>query len=216
MNRSCLVLFFTLVFASCQTEPGAPTRESVGRRSAKRSYTPVNQILTPTGLQIELPGMRPQALALSPDGTLLVTAGKTHNLVVVNPTTGEILQHVSLPSEDDKESSPAPVSGQILEPDAKGQLSFTGLIFSPDGKRIYLSNVDGSIKVFGVDKNGKVVGLFTIALPTANVPRRKADIPAGLAISSDGKRLCVALNLSNRLVELDTSDGKVLRLWNVG
>jgi YVTN family beta-propeller protein len=216
MNRSCLVLFFTLVFASCQTEPGAPTRESVGRRSAKRSYTPVNQILTPTGLQIELPGMRPQALALSPDGTLLVTAGKTHNLVVVNPTTGEILQHVSLPSEDDKESSPAPVSGQILEPDTKGQPSFTGLIFSPDGKRIYLSNVDGSIKVFGVDKNGKVVGLFTIALPTANVPRRKADIPAGLAISSDGKRLYVALNLSNRLVELDTSHGEVLRLWNVG
>jgi len=160
--------------------------------------------------------MRPQALALSPDGSLLVTAGKTHNLVVISPTSGEILQHVALPSEDDKEPSPTPVSGQILDPYTKGQLSFTGLIFSPDGKRIYLANVDGSIKVFGVENGGNVVGLFTIALPPANVPRRKADIPAGIAISADGKRLYAALNLSNRLVELDTTNGKILRLWNVG
>src|SRR5262245_20653886 len=159
MSKSCLVLFITFVLAGCRTEPSASTRETVGRVSAKRSYTPVNQILTPVGLQVELPGMRPQALALSPDGSLLVTAGKTHNLVVINPTSGEILQHVPLPSEDDKEPSPAPVSGQILDPDAKGQLSFTGLLFSPDGKRIYLANVNGSVKAFGVERSGKVVGL---------------------------------------------------------
>src|SRR5258708_2414174 len=106
-----------LLLTGCQTESTNFTRETVGRRSANRGYTPVNQILSPTGLQVELPGMRPQALALSPDGTLLVTAGKTHNLVVINPTSGEILQHVSLPSEDDKEPNSDPVSGQILEPD---------------------------------------------------------------------------------------------------
>src|SRR5262245_7808305 len=99
--------------------------------------------------------MRPQALALSPDGNLLSTAGKTHELVVINPSTGEVSHRVPLPSEDGKEINPAPVSGQILEPDTKGQLSFTGLIFSPDGKRIYLANVDGSVKVFGVENNGK-------------------------------------------------------------
>jgi len=222
MNRGRLVVAGCIlaVATGCQSEmqisPGGATHEFVGRLASKRYYTPVNQILTPTGLQVELPGMRPQALALSPDGSLLVTAGKTHDLVVINPYSGAILQHVALPSEDDKEPNPAPVSGQILEPDTKGQLSFTGLIFSPDGKRIYLANVDGSIKVFGVENNGKVVGLFTIPLPHANVPRRKADIPAGIAISSDGRRLYVALNLSNRLVELDTANGYVLRLWNVG
>src|SRR5882672_10665730 len=110
MSKYSLVLFFALVLAGCRTEPGASTRETVGRVSARRSYTPVNQILTPTGLQVELPGMRPQALALSPDGTLLVTAGKTHNLIIINPTSGDILQHVPLPSEDDKEPNPAPVS----------------------------------------------------------------------------------------------------------
>src|SRR4051812_23423635 len=113
MNRSCLVLFLTFVFAGCRTEPTTSTRETVGRLGAMRSYTPVNQILTPTGLQVELAGMRPQALALSPNGQLLLTAGKTHELVVINPSSGAILQHVPLPSEGEKDPSPAPVSGQI-------------------------------------------------------------------------------------------------------
>ena len=39
--------------------------------------TPVNQVLTPIGRQVDLPGMRPQGVALSPDGKLLVVSGKT-------------------------------------------------------------------------------------------------------------------------------------------
>src|SRR5689334_8435579 len=85
--------FSLLMLMGCRTEPSASTRETVGRVSARRSYTPVNQILTPAGLQVELPGMRPQALALSPDRSLLVTAGKTHSLVVINATSGVLLQH---------------------------------------------------------------------------------------------------------------------------
>ena len=160
--------------------------------------------------------MRPQALALSPDGRLLVTAGKTHDLVVLEPQSGKVLQRVPLPSENDRDPAPNPVSDHILQPDKDGQLSFTGLVFSPDGSRIYLANVDGSIKVFGVEKGGQVAGLFTMPLPPANAPRREAEIPAGLAVSRDGKRLYVALNLSNRLAELDAATGKVLRLWDVG
>ena len=37
-----------------------------------------------------------------------------------------------------------------------------------------------------------------------------------MAVSPDGKRLYVALNLSNRLAELDAANGRVLRLWEVG
>ncbi len=188
----------------------------MGRIGPNRYYTPVNQVLTPAGLQVELPGMRPQALALSPDGRLLVTAGKTHRLVVLDPRSGKVLQQVPLPSESERDPTPKPISPQILEPDQAGQLSFTGLAFSADGARIYLANVDGSIKVFAVQKDGRVAGLFTILLPPANTPSRKADIPAGLAVSRDGQRLYVALNLSNRLAELDAATGKVLRLWEVG
>src|SRR5208337_2865178 len=72
------------------------TTEAVGRVT-NGIETPVNQLVTPAGTVVELPGMRPQALALSPDGNLLVTAGLTHELVVLDPATREILQRVPLP-----------------------------------------------------------------------------------------------------------------------
>jgi hypothetical protein len=55
---------------------------SPGRGGAAdgRTVTPFNQVLTPAGRQVELPGLRPQAIALSPDGRLLVTSGKTHGV----------------------------------------------------------------------------------------------------------------------------------------
>ncbi len=53
----------------------------------------------------------------------------------------------------------------------------------PSHRRIYLSNVEGDIKVFQVGDDGKAAGLGTIALPPADAPRRKAEIPAGLAIT---------------------------------
>ena len=95
-------------------------------------------------------------------------------------------------------------------------MSFTGLIFSPDGRRLFLANVNGSVKVFDVGTNGHVTGAFSIALPDANAPRRTNEIPAGLALSRDGRRLYVALNLSNRLGEFDATTGKLLRLFDVG
>ncbi len=176
--------------------------------------TPANQLVTPAGTTLELPGMRPQALALSPDGKLLVTAGLNHQLIVLDIATGKKSQHVDFPS--DKAPAQPALDAPILEPDNKAQLSFTGLEFSPDGTRIYLANVNGDIKVFAVDKAGTVTPGFSIPLPPANAPRRTNDIPAGIAVSRDGKKLYVALNLSNRLAELDAATGQVLRMWDVG
>jgi len=211
-----ITLLLSGAMSRAQTASGFVTKETVGRIGPHRYYTPANQVLTPAGLQVELPGMRPQALALSPNGRLLVTAGKSHEIVVLDPTSGKILQRVPLPPEPDKLPAPGPGSERILEPDKEGQLSFTGLVFSPDGSRIYMANVDGGIKVFGVQQTGRVKGLFTIPLPPANAPTRKSEIPAGIAVSLDGKRLYVALNLSNQLGELDAANGRVLRLWDVG
>jgi YVTN family beta-propeller protein len=193
----------------------AGTKEPVARLSGGRTMTPVNQVLTPVGQQADLPGLRPQALALSPDGQILVTAGKTAEVVVLSPTTGNVLQRAALPSEEATELAD-PVSTHILKPDEKGQLSYTGLVFSPDGTRLYLANVNGSIKVFDVSKAHRLTGAGSIPLPPANAPRRKAEIPAGLAVSADGKRLYVALNLSNGLMELDTATGHALRRWDTG
>ena len=218
-------LVFCLVLAAVSTPPlvalmpppqtFGSTSLTVGRMGANEFETPVNQRLTPAGTLVELADMRPQALALSPDGRLLVTAGMTHNLVVLDSVSGKILQYVPFPQDAGNDLGAAPVSETILEPDLKAQLSFTGLAFSPDGSRIYMANVNGDIKVFVVEK-GVARALTAFALPNANAPARKSEIPAGIAVSRDGRRIYVAANLSNRLIELDATTGKVLRLWDVG
>ena len=134
------------------SEDFGSSAETVGpatnRLAANRVVTPVNQIVTPAGRQIDLPGLWPHALALSPDRRLLVIAGRTHELTVLDPGTGNILQRVSLPSAQ-AHTEPSLMT-QSSDADVQGLLSFTGLAFSPDGSRIYCSNVKGDIKVFAV------------------------------------------------------------------
>ena len=80
--------------------PASPfaSKEKVGRAGVNRFVTPANQILTPTGFQVELPGMRPQALALSPDGRILLASGKTAEIVVIDPNSGGVIRRrMSIP-----------------------------------------------------------------------------------------------------------------------
>ena len=195
--------------------PGS-TSEPVGRAGTNRIVLPVNQVVTPLGIQVELPGLRPQTLALSPDRKLLAVSGKTSELLIIDPATGVIRQRVPLPNDKQNEPEPDVVSPNILTPDKDGQVSFTGLIFSPNGRRIFLSNVKGTLKVFSVTSDGKVTPSHSWPLPPANAPRRKPEIPAGLALSVDGSKLYVCGNLSNKLIELDAASGKVLRTFDVG
>lgn len=202
-----LLLLFAIIGATA-------SRELVGRKEGK-IILPINQTVTSVDIPVDLPGLRPQGLALSPDGKILVTSGKTSELMIVDPSTGAILQRVTLPNEGQNEPQPQVPSSNILQPDTKGQLSFTGLIFSKDGSQLYLANVNGSIKVFTVS-DGKVAPSHSIMLPPANAPRRKEEIPAGLALSADGTKLYVCGNLTNQLLEIDLATSKVTRTFPVG
>jgi len=191
----------------------------VGMLESNVFSTPVNQILTPAGKHVVLPELRPQVLALSTDGRWLAVSGKTADLLLLDPSSGEVVQALPLPAE----SAPAAVSEQILKPDKSAQVSYTGLIFSKPGSkrdseptRLYLSSVNGSIKVFTLAAGGTWKAIRSFDLPQANAPGRKEEIPAGLALSADGKKLYVVGNLSNRLLELDAAEGRLLRAWDVG
>jgi DNA-binding beta-propeller fold protein YncE len=190
--------------------------EPVGLDGTNGVVLPVNQVITPAGEQLELKRLRPQVLVMSPDGRLLLTSGKTHDLIAINPDTLAVEQTVALPDDGALDSTPAPASSHFLEHNDDEQVSYTGLVFSPDGSRIYLSNVHGSIKVFAVDANHKITGLGSISLPDANMPRRKEEIPSGLAISADGKHLYVAGSFSNHLFDYELPSGKLLRTFDVG
>jgi len=189
--------------------------ETVGRHENGRIVLPVNQVITPAGKQIELPGMRAQALALSPDGTLLVVSGMTSELVVLDPATGETKQRVRLPKLI-KGAPPESSSPEFLDFDGRSEMSYAGLSFSPDGKRLALSNVNGDVKLFEVSADGTIKPWRVVALPEAKSPHRTAEIPAGIAWSADGARLFVCGNLSNRLFEVDVAAGRVKKTYEVG
>jgi len=212
-----LILMVLTFMSSCRESKQEVNEQiAVGVEFDGKMVVPVNQVITPYGFQIKLPGMRPQGLAISPDSRLVAVSGKTSELVIINPVDLKILQRITLPSEGQLEPLPELSSAKILEPDTEGQLSYNGLIFSADGRKIFLSNVKGSIKVFRVSNSGVVRPEYSIPLPPANAPRRSDEIPTGLALGQDGLKLYVCGNVSNRLLEIDLKTRKVLRTFEVG
>ena len=176
--------------------------------------TPV-AVITPAGHRIDLAGMRPQVLVLSPDRKSLITSGKTNKLIVVNPDTNEVTQTIDFPSKE-QTTEPDISSLNILKPDSAALVSYTGLVYAKDGKRVYMSNVGGSIKVFSVAADGKHASSHTIPLPDAKAPRRAQEIPSGIAIDDEAGKLFVCGNLSNSLIEINLPDGKLERKFPVG
>jgi YVTN family beta-propeller protein len=213
----CFLAVLTLNLARGADSPKSPfdaTTATVGY-SGKSAETPVNQLLTPAGIRVPLPGRRPNALALSPNGKLLVTSGLTNELLALDPVSGKILQVVPFPKGSGDEHHGA-VSSLVLDENGKPKLSLTGLAFSPDGRRIYLSNVNGDVKVFGVARDNKISPLFSIPLPGNSRTEHGNEIPTGIAVSPDSKNVYVALNVANKILELDASTGKPQRSWHTG
>ncbi len=174
----------------------------VGIDGTDRYVIPTGQLLTPAGIQVELPGMRPQVLALSPDQHLLVTAGKQNVLVFLDPVTGKELQRCSL-------TGPSPGKGSPTV-----EIGLTGLLFSPDGHQLFLSTDDGTVRAFTVE--GTNVSPVPRAIPLPPFGDGRKDAPTGLAVSLDGRRLYVAGNISNRLLEFEADTGRLLRSWATG
>lgn len=192
--------------AAKRPEPPLASPTAVGRVDQNRYHTPTGQVLTPAGRQVRLPGMRPQALALSPNGRVLAVAGRNQTLALVDPANGRIRQTVPLSTRKSPDSADT----------VTAQLSLTGLAFSPDGRRLYLSNTGGNVWAFPLDESGRAGTPVVLSVPEAKAPQQAQELPTGLAVSADGQRLYVVGNLGNRLHELDTLSGKTLRSWDTG
>ncbi len=217
------VAFLLLVMGCARpAPPPGGGGQAAGLVTPDRQRTPTGQLLTPAGRQVLLPGMRPQALALSPDGRLLATAGKNRRLVFIDPASGRVLQTVPLSTTKGKAAPESEEDGDSEKKSADAsktitaQMSFAGLVFSPDGRRIFLSNTGGDIWSFPVDVSGRTGQPTVFSVPDTDLANHKAELPTGLAVSADSRRLYVAGSLANRLHELDATTGKVLRSWDTG
>ena len=205
---------------------------AVGPVAPDRVVTPTGQLLTPVGRQIDLPGMRPQGLALTRDAKLLAVAGNSQRLLLLDPISGQVLQTVPLTlittelrtnavTNAVSKSASVEAGGKtnmtrLVSITNHADLSFTGLIFSPDHRSLYLSNSQGPLWAFTLEADRVVGSPRLISLPETDSPKQRREISSGLAISADGRNLYVTGNLGNQLYELDAPSGRLLRSWDTG
>jgi DNA-binding beta-propeller fold protein YncE len=156
----------------------------VGEVGGGRVVVPTNQVLTPAGRQVSFPG-RPTDLALLPDGRTVVVKN-LHDLILLDPVAGSVLQTLRLPS---------------------GGHSVAGLAVSGDGSAIYTSATRG--KVFVARRDGGV-GPFQWSKPlTLPEPKVGGDpAPTGLALAEDDKTLLALSGRGNVLWRLDPETGE--------
>jgi YVTN family beta-propeller protein len=164
----------------------------VGPLADGRVIVPTNQVLSPAGWQVAFAG-RPTDLALSPDGRYLA-ALCSNQIVVIDLEAREVVQEVPYAT-------------------SHGGGSFAGILYAPDGKRLYASCIRGTIEVFDVGAGGRLSGQDAIELKGRSGGNA---LPAGLALTPGGERLYVALNLNNTLGEIDLAKRELIREIPVG
>ncbi|MFI1166079.1 beta-propeller fold lactonase family protein [Streptomyces sp. NPDC020801] len=164
---------------------------TAGSKGDGTAVTPVGYKVTPAGKQAQL-GNLPLNAVLSPDASMLlvVNAGQgTQSLQVVDPGNSQVVQTISYPSP---------------------QAVFTGLAFSPDGKRAYASGGGREIIHTYDVSDGRLTETSPIKLPTRNPDGKPVNMyPSGIAVTPDGERLVVADRLADAVTVVDLGDSSM-------
>lgn len=166
-------------------------KRQLGRQPDGTVLLSTNQLLTPAGRQVEFQG-RPNAVTLSPDRkTAAFLNGSYKAIILVDPETGRVKQ----------------------EFDAAGKsASFSGILYSKDGKTLYASQANGRLIIAKVADDGTIARYKVVKLPKGKVyyPGAKFNpYPGGLALSEDGKTLYVCLNRNNTLGVFDLASRRL-------
>src|SRR5262245_46064541 len=167
VRRVSRLILFALLLATAVTAAAFAARATllVGRQPDGRILVPTGRALTPAGSHIEV-NDRPLGMVLSPDGTLVaVVTGSNFN--------PRALHLIDVATRSLKQTIPI------------GN-SFVGVGFSPTGDRIYVGGGAGNdVRFFRKQADGTFVADGTVAIAGA--------APSGLAVSSNGSLLYVAL-----------------------
>ncbi|MDQ6596139.1 bifunctional YncE family protein/alkaline phosphatase family protein [Bacillus salipaludis] len=170
-------------------QDGAFGSNLVGEQADGSVQTPVNQLITPAGKQIEFGG-NPISVAIHPNGKTAVT------IVGRNNYGGKGINVVDL------------ATGKMAVTDFSiGLTTMWGLAYSKDGSQLYATGSKsgtGKVVVMSIDENGNPSIKKTYNLPK---PAVGGNInPLDLAVGPQGQ-LLVALNRDNSLGVLDPQTG---------
>jgi YVTN family beta-propeller protein len=189
IRYSSLALLSYLAASGCgthssQVEAGIAAQDASGARRLPTGVT-----LDPAGASYDL-GSMPLAMVLSPGKTkivVLLNGWRQQGIQIVDRASGQISQTIPLPAV------------------------FLGLVFSPDGKSLYVSggNQDVIYRFDWVADRATLADSISVALKPKGEDGSK--YPAGVGISPDGRTLYVAENLGDSLAVIDLASRKVVQ-----
>ena len=173
-------------------------KQQVGRQKDGSVVLSTNQVLSPAGRQVEFRG-RSNAVTLSPDRkTAALLNGGYKAIILVDLETDKVKQEF-----------------EAAGPSA----SFSGILYSKDGKALYASQATGNLIIAKVADDGTISLDQVVKLPlsTVHYPGTQGNsYPGGLALSEDGKTLYICLNRNNALGVFDLSSRTIVKQIPVG
>ena len=188
MRRLALLALSTL--AACRPPaPGDPPD------SAGQHLLPTGRRLDPAGVTRPL-GQMPLGMIASPDArrvVLLLSGWREHGLQVVDRAGTIIQMH-------------------------QQAAAFVGLVFSSDGRTLFVSggNTDVVYRYRWTGDSAQLQDSIVIAPRAGGGDAKGTQYPAGLALSTDGSRLYVALNLADSLAVVDLGSSSVVQRLPTG
>ena len=210
VNETCslglrAVRILWMVGSAVVLAAGQNLNRTVGPQNDGSIVASDNQTLTPAGKIIELGSpVRAKSIALNPNGKTnsgaVLLMGSPQPIIVFNTATGQVVQRFL----------PTFMKGTESTPSKAG--SFTGVTYSADGKRLFFSQDNNHVVIANVNpQTGLLTNGQSVELPEPPADGRpyykpKAINPGGIAVSADGKRAYVVLNVANALGVIDLAD----------
>jgi DNA-binding beta-propeller fold protein YncE len=183
-----MFLVMGLLFSSSLTASGQPVAgQWPGPQPDGSVLLPNQWSLRPAGRQVAL-GDFPVNIAVHPGGkhaAVLHSGYGRHEVVMLELPEGTVIERVAI------------------------QETFYGLVWSADGRQLHVSGAGDEVVHRFAFQRGRLTSAGAIAVR----PAKERGVPAGLALSADGKRLFVCELWGQRVSQLDLASGAVT--WSV-
>ncbi|GAB3354179.1 bifunctional YncE family protein/alkaline phosphatase family protein [Amycolatopsis echigonensis] len=175
--------------------------DQVGQETDKGLTISSDQYLKPIGERLVVPNGKIMSSTVSPDGSHLaaLTTDGGIALTIVDLKSWKVQQLVGKDKKADLQ----------LPGNDVGQ---EGPSYSPDGKTLWLGQIDGYRK-FTVNPDGTVANPTFVPIPADGA---KHSLAAGAIFSADGSTVYSAVNGQNRVVAIDAASGQIKQSWTVG